>query len=495
MRAHTHAHAVAERGLCSGCQHAQAEAQHRTTAAGRIGQRRTVQPCAATHVDEAGGQAVLDQRAGEGHAAGVIESYGVIDEVANLRGEPVGGFVDQQATPACAGIERQVEAHRRALDAGYAEAVPVRSLRIEKATGRLKRGRQFGGKDITRRRRHHEPVGAGRDHRESVAAVGAGDHARGRRRRAVGQQHAGRTAGIAAIAAARHIDELHRGARQRLVGTLVVDHAGGVDQQGGGGRDRHGATAAHGGRHHVVWQHFQDAVARNDRAARGAGRGHIRLNAEQAGVGTGLDRGEDFDIPGEAADERDRRRERARGIGVARRGIHLHEHRTTGQSRSTRCRITRAGEVGDARRAHGQLHHDRVARGALEAPLRCAGPGAGCRSGERATRVAVHGDAQLTGQSGCGRQGGERPGDRIHARARWSGRNVSVRRRSEHMVEELRAGAQGLSAHKARVGRYLKAEQEQAGARAIDGDRNRVGGRAAAVCRTRREVEARSRSA
>ena len=88
----------------------------------------------------------------------------------------------------------------------------------------------------------------------------------------------------------------------------------------------------HGGGHHVVRQHFQDAIPRGDHVARGVGGGYVRLNAEQAGVRSVLDRGEDFDITGEFAGECDRRGEHPGGIGVAGGGIQLHEQRTAGQA-------------------------------------------------------------------------------------------------------------------------------------------------------------------
>jgi len=84
--------------------------------------------------------------------------------------------------------------------------------------------------------------------------------------------------------------------------------------------------------HHVVWQHFRPASPPRNEAARLTGVA-VGTSVECGKAGCGEPRfstaDEDFDIPGEGMRECDRRREQTRVemIGVARRGIHLHEHR------------------------------------------------------------------------------------------------------------------------------------------------------------------------
>ena len=124
LRADAEAHAVAERGLCALRQNAQRELQRRAGAACRIGQRRAVQPRAATHVREARRQQVVHQRARQRAGRGVVDLDGVVDEIANLGSDPVGALLDEQAAGG-GPVERHVEAHRLALRTGDDEAVAV----------------------------------------------------------------------------------------------------------------------------------------------------------------------------------------------------------------------------------------------------------------------------------------------------------------------------------------------------------------------------------
>ena len=411
QRAGADTHAVGQRDDGLVLDRAEVEDQHRADAAIGLGQGRAVEPLGAgvkprarALVGKAGWQVVGERDTAEQLAADVLDADRVVERLADLDRLARCRLVDEEAG-ARARVNRDVQVQRLA-QRGDREFAAVRAGRLDRALGWQQAGRQGRGECVARRRHDVQPVGAGRDERELVAAVNVGQHRARRARHAVGQEDTGCAASNAEVAAAGHVDQRDDGAGDERAGLAVKHHAVRIDKHLG---LHHGGAAA--GRRHgeaVVGLDGQHAVASGDRSAVRVACRHAGLDVEDAAVDAGLNGDEGLGIAGELRRDQNRARLVAQRVGVALRRIDGHKERLAGADDRGVARVGRVVEKADRRRhlRHREAHEVRVGgdrRGAQavhEEELRCGV--------DRPARVGVQRHVEAARERLAGHDGGRK---------------------------------------------------------------------------------------